>query len=74
MTELKVYPYTREFLPDELDNEVGEYFNTQKTLNSFPNLVKTPLELSKMLRDAPPTVLNKKILISLENSDVENKK
>jgi hypothetical protein len=70
MTELKVYPYTREFLPDELDNEVGEYFNTQKTFNSFPNLVKTPLELSKMLRDAPPTVLNKKILISLENSDV----
>jgi hypothetical protein len=70
MTELKVYPYPRELLPDELDVEVGEYFDNEKTFKSFPNLAKTPFELLAMISTAPPIVLSKKILISLENSDV----
>jgi signal recognition particle subunit SEC65 len=68
--ELKLYSYVREFSSQELENEIGEYFENEYTYTKFPNLANTPEELGDMLTRAKRVVLTKSELLSLDNSDV----
>jgi len=68
--DLKVYTYTRDYTPDELQEEMDEYFKNEKTLKIFPNLARTERDLMEKITDAESTVLTREQLLALQNSDV----
>jgi hypothetical protein len=68
--ELKKYKFVRKFTEEELQNEVGEYFENEATFKAFPDLAKSPKELSDMIENAPEEVLTKEQLKTLLNSSV----
>lgn len=70
LDKLKVYVYTRDFTDEEMENELGEYFENKKTKTLFPDLADSEEELQKMIEDADEIVLSKKQLKDLQNSDV----
>lgn len=67
---LKTYKYIRNMSSDEIDNEVGEYFDNDYTKAKFPKLSDSPEELRNKIINAPVTVLSKFELLALDNSDV----
>lgn len=67
---LKTYKYIRNMSPDEVDNEVGEYFDNDYTKAKFPNLANSREELRNKIINAPVKVLSRYELLSLDNSDV----
>jgi hypothetical protein len=68
--KLKVYVYVRDYTKDELENEVGEYFKNERTIESFPDLADSAEELKKLILAAPSEVLTKDELELLSNSEV----
>lgn len=67
---LKHYKSTRDYTPEELENEIGEYFENEITHARFPDLANTPDELREIVKNAPKKYLTEKELKSLDNSDV----
>jgi hypothetical protein len=68
--KIRQYLYTRDYTDEELDNEVAEYFENERTKNLFPKLAGDKLELRDMIEDADEIILDKKFLKMLANSDV----
>jgi hypothetical protein len=68
--KLKVYVYVRDYTKDELENEVGEYFENERTIESFPDMADSAEELKKLILAAPSEVLTKDELELLSNSEV----
>jgi hypothetical protein len=68
--KLKVYVYVRDYTKDELENEVGEYFENERTIEGFPDLADSADELKKLILTAPSEVLTKEELELLSNSEV----
>jgi hypothetical protein len=68
--KMKTYLYTRDYTDEELDNEVGEYFENKRTKKLFPKLASDPTELKDMIEDAEEIILDKKALNVLANSEV----
>jgi hypothetical protein len=68
--KLKVYVYVRDYTKDELENEVGEYFKNERTIESFPDMADSAEELKKLILAAPSEVLTKDELELLSNSEV----
>jgi hypothetical protein len=64
------YLHVREFEPEELANEVDEYFSNEKTFKAFPDLAKNKQELADMITDAPSVTLDRNELKNLANSEV----
>jgi hypothetical protein len=68
--KMKVYVYVRDYTKDELENEVGEYFENERTIEAFPDLADSAEEVKKLILSAPSEVLTKEELEQLSNSDV----
>ena len=68
--KMKVYVYVRDYTKDELENEVGEYFENERTIEAFPDLADSAEEVKKLILSAPSEVLTKEELEQLLNSDV----
>ena len=68
--KMKVYVYVRDYTKDELENEVGEYFENERTIEAFPDLADSAEEIKKLILSAPSEVLTKEELEQLSNSDV----
>ena len=68
--KMKVYVYVRDYTKDELENEVGEYFENERTIEAFPDLADSAEEIKKLILSAPSEVLTKEELEQLLNSDV----
>jgi hypothetical protein len=68
--KIKQYLYTRDYTDEELDHEVGEYFDNERTKQLFPKLAANKTELKDIIEDADEIVLDKKFLKMLANSDV----
>jgi hypothetical protein len=67
---LEVYVNVREPSEEELEYEIDEYFENEKTLEAFPDLADSSYELKDMIKTAPAEVLDIDELKALENSDV----
>jgi hypothetical protein len=65
-----VYQSVRNLTDDEIANEVGEYFENEKTFKTFPTLAKNKEELTTMIQNAPDAVLTDAELQNLINSEV----
>lgn len=70
--KMKRYLHVREFEPDELANEVGEYFENEKTFKAFPDLAKDKSQLADMIVNAPTVTLERDELKQLGNSEVSS--
>lgn len=68
--KMKVYVYVRDYTKDELENEVGEYFENERTIEAFPDIADSAEELKKLILSAPSEVLTKEELELLSNSEV----
>jgi hypothetical protein len=68
--KMKVYVYVRDYTKDELENEVGEYFENERTIEAFPDLADSAEEVKKLILSAPSEVLTKDELEQLSNSEV----
>jgi hypothetical protein len=68
--KMKVYVYVRDYTKDELENEVDEYFENERTIEAFPDLADSAEEIKKLILSAPSEVLTKEELEQLLNSDV----
>jgi hypothetical protein len=68
--KMKVYVYVRDYTKDELENEVGEYFENERTIEAFPDMADSAEELKKLILAAPSEVLTKDELELLSNSEV----
>jgi hypothetical protein len=68
--KIKQYLYTRDFTDEELDSEVDEYFENERTKKLFPKLATNKTELKDMIEDADEIILDKKFLKMLANSEV----
>jgi len=68
--KIKVYVYVRDYTKDELENEVGEYFENERTIEAFPDLADSAEEIKKLILSAPSEVLTKDELELLSNSEV----
>ena len=68
--KIKQYLYTRDYTEEELDSEVEEYFENERTKKLFPKLASDKTELKDMIEDADEIVLDKKFLKMLANSEV----
>ena len=68
--KMKVYVYVRDYTKDELENEVGEYFENERTIEAFPDMADSADELKKLILMAPSEVLTADELKELTNSDV----
>jgi hypothetical protein len=68
--KMKVYVYIRDYTKDELENEVGEYFKNERTIEAFPDMADSAEELKKLILAAPSEVLTKEELEQLSNSEV----
>jgi hypothetical protein len=60
----------RDYTKDELENEVGEYFENERTIEAFPDMADSAEELKKLILTAPSEVLTKEELEQLSNSEV----
>lgn len=69
---LKVYVYTRDYTEEELEYEIDEYFENERTLEAFPDLADSAYELKEMIDKAPAEVLNVEQLLELQNSDASD--
>jgi hypothetical protein len=67
---LEIYINVREPSEEELEYEIDEYFENEKTLEAFPDLADSSYELKDMIKTAPAEVLDVSELKLLENSDV----
>ena len=67
---IKKYEKTRSFTTQELQNELGEYFENQATIKMFPSLAATKADLTKLIKQAPLSYLTESQLSTLNNSDV----
>jgi hypothetical protein len=68
--KIKQYLYTRDYTDEELDNEIEEYFENERTKKLFPGLASDKTELKDMIEDAEEIILDKKFLKMLANSEV----
>jgi hypothetical protein len=68
--KLKVYTKVRDYTDEDLEYEVDEYFENERTFESFPDLADSADELKDMIKSAPSEVLTTDELKSLMNSDV----
>jgi hypothetical protein len=68
--KIKQYLYTRDYTEEELDSEVDEYFDNERTKKLFPKLATNKTELKDMIEDAEEIILDKKFLKMLANSEV----
>lgn len=70
--KMKTYLNVRDFEPEELANEAGEYFDNEKTFKAFPDLAKDKQQLIDMINNAPTVTLERDDLKNLANSDVSD--
>jgi hypothetical protein len=70
--KMKTYLHVRDFKPEELANEIGEYFDNEKTFKAFPDLAKDKQQLMDMISSAPTVTLERDDLKKLGNSDVSS--
>lgn len=67
---LSTYVYVRDYTEEELQNEIGEYFDNEYTFKRFPGLAKSEEELAAMIENAPTVVLSREELMGMDNSEV----
>lgn len=69
--QLKLYPHVRDYTDEELQNELEEYFQNEKTKDIFPNLATSEDTLRALVKEAPTVTLTMDELLELKNSDVQ---
>ena len=67
---MKPYTKIRQFTAQELEEELGEYFENDHTKSKFPTLAKDKNELKNMIKNARLVNLTVNELMKLDNSDV----
>jgi hypothetical protein len=67
---MKPYKKIRDFTPQEIQEELGEYFENDYTRSKFPKLAKDENELRGMIKTAKLINLTQEEMMRLDNSDV----